>query len=262
MALTVALTRESKYRDGDLELQSDGTWLLLLRAHEGADGAGLESPWNLGLYNCYARRVPVGVFLPKTGSDYEWLGLALVDDYDDGTQTFLLHGPVRSESSAEDWGTLDPIAETGKSVPDWFIAEEPPHPWLDTRSRRPTTSVVRQRQSSFRDLLLRAYRHRCAVTPCDVPVALDAAHILPYLGRGSDTARNGLVLRADLHRLFDRYLIAVDTRSMCLLVSAKLERSAYSDMHGRDIRLPSDARYTPSIRHLDLHRERFARTTT
>ncbi|PSO48774.1 MAG: hypothetical protein BRC33_08750 [Cyanobacteria bacterium SW_9_44_58] len=39
--------------------------------------------------------------------------------------------------------------------------------------------------------------------------ALDAAHIKPYAQSGSHTISNGLLLRADLHRLFDRFYITI-----------------------------------------------------
>ncbi len=257
MALSVALTGTSKYQDGDLELQPDGTWLLILRAHEGKDGIGLESRWNRGLYNCHLRRVPVAVLRRTSGSDVEWLGLALVDHYDAGTRTFLLHGPFDEARSAEEWGTLSPLAEEGAPVPDWFGAESPEDYTTDTRAKRVVVRVVRERQSRFRELLLGAYRDRCAVTGYDLPVALDAAHILPYLGSDSDTARNGLILRADIHRLFDKYLLAVDTEQMQMKVSPRLASTKYSDLDGIELRLPDDERLSPSLRHLDLHRERF-----
>ena len=48
-----------------------------------------------------------------------------------------------------------------------------------------------------------AYGGRCAITGYDVEEALQAAHIVPYLGPQSNTVNNGLLLRADVHNLFD-----------------------------------------------------------
>lgn len=257
LALSVALTKSSQYRDGDLEMQEDGTWILLLRAHSGADGFGLESRWNRGLYECFRQRIPVAVFMPVRGSDYRWLGLAFIDDYDDVTQTFLLHGPVNATSSTEDWGTVIGLP-TETSAPAWFLDDSDPLMWRDERLTRLGVGVVRESQGRFRELLLDAYAGACAVTLYDARPALDGAHILPFMGRPSDTARNGLLLRSDIHRLFDRYLLTVDTSSMTAVVSTRLEQTRYSELHGTELSLPKDERLWPSARHLQMHHERFA----
>lgn len=256
VALSVALTQSSQYRDGDLEMQEDGTWILLLRAHAGADGIGLESPWNRGLYECFRRRVPVAVFMPVGGSDYRWLGLAFVDDYDDVTRTFLLHGPVNAASSTEDWGTVVDLPPES-SAPAWFLDDSDPLMWRDERLTRLSVGIVREDQSRFRSLLLDAYGNTCAITRYDARPALDGAHILPFMGRPSDTARNGLLLRSDIHRLFDRYLLTVDANDMTTIVSARLQRTRYAELRGTPLSLPKDQRFWPSVRHLELHHERF-----
>ena len=55
-----------------------------------------------------------------------------------------------------------------------------------------------------------AYGGRCCVTGCDVAEALDAAHIDPFNNQSHDHPANGLLLRKDLHSLFDRGLMAID----------------------------------------------------
>ena len=67
-----------------------------------------------------------------------------------------------------------------------------------------TVSIVqRQGQSKFRQELLAAYNSRCAITGCDIEPALEAAHIIPYKGTETNCPQNGLLLRADIHTLFD-----------------------------------------------------------
>lgn len=224
VALSVALTRSSQYQDGDLEFLGDGTWILLLRAHEGADGTGLQSRWNRGLYECFRQRIPVAVLIPANesqadDSEYRWLGLAFVDDYDDITRTFLLHGPVNATSSVESWGTVVDLPSES-TAPAWFLDDSDPLMWRDERLARLSVGVAREGQGRFRELLLDAYGGACAITQYDARPALDGAHILPFMGRPSDTARNGLLLRSDIHRLFDRYLLAVDTSNMTAIVSS------------------------------------------
>lgn len=69
--------------------------------------------------------------------------------------------------------------------------------------------AVRQGQSAFRDRLMVAYGGRCAVTGCTVEEVLQAAHIEPYSqGRNSSTS-NGILLRADIHSLFDLGIVRI-----------------------------------------------------
>ena len=64
-------------------------------------------------------------------------------------------------------------------------------------------------QSSFRVLVAEAYQRRCAITGENTLVVLEAAHIVPYSGEGEHDVQNGLLLRADFHRLFDVGLVSV-----------------------------------------------------
>jgi hypothetical protein len=64
-------------------------------------------------------------------------------------------------------------------------------------------------QGSFRVSVTEAYKQRCAMTGENTLVALEAAHITPYSSDGDHDIRNGLLLHADFHRLFDAGLISV-----------------------------------------------------
>lgn len=65
-------------------------------------------------------------------------------------------------------------------------------------------TAERPDQRRFRERLLHVYSGRCAVTDCDVPELLDAAHLCPW--RLGDA---GVLLRADLHRMIDRGLAEI-----------------------------------------------------
>ena len=93
-----------------------------------------------------------------------------------------------------------------------------PESMEDARRRIEATIVLRQGQGAFRDSLLEAYGCRCAISGCDVPEALEAAHIIPYKGEHTNVVVNGLLLRADLHTLFDLGLIAIDTADLLVLL--------------------------------------------
>jgi uncharacterized protein YjbI with pentapeptide repeats len=83
----------------------------------------------------------------------------------------------------------------------------------DERKRTNVERVIRKNQGKFRNLLLDVFQGKCAITTCNVERALDAAHILPYRGQATDCAWNGILLRLDLHRLFDSYLLTIDALS-------------------------------------------------
>lgn len=117
-----------------------------------------------------------------------------------------------------------------------------------------TSIARRQGQPEFRKMLLQLYHGRCAISGSGVEAVLEAAHILPYKGPKTNHPANGLLLRSDLHTLFDLCLIAVDTGTMTALVSPVLNRSSYQKLAGKRLRLPRDKTRWPSKEALDDHR--------
>jgi predicted restriction endonuclease len=115
--------------------------------------------------------------------------------------------------------------------------------------------VQRQGQPKFRRELLKAYGRRCAITECDAVEALEAAHIIGYLGSKTNHPTNGLLLRADLHSLFDLSLIAVDSVTMTVLIAPSLIKTVYVELAGKQVRLPDDPTCKPSREAIDQHRE-------
>jgi len=82
-------------------------------------------------------------------------------------------------------------------------------------------------QSSFRVLVTDAYQRRCAITGESTLMALEAAHIIPYSGEGGHDVRNGLLLRADFHRLFDAGLVSV-TPELRVKVSRRIKEEWFN----------------------------------
>ena len=68
----------------------------------------------------------------------------------------------------------------------------------------------RRGQANFRANLIKAYGGRCCISACRVEALLEAAHIRPHALAPNYETRNGLLLRADIHTLFDLHLLAVD----------------------------------------------------
>src|SRR6185437_10726004 len=99
------------------------------------------------------------------------------------------------------------------------------------RQRVLAAITLRRGQPAFRKALIEAYGGKCAMTGCDALDALEAAHIIPYRRAPSNAISNGLLLRADVHTLFDLFLIGVDKNSR-LTLAPSLRRSIYGEFHG------------------------------
>lgn len=116
----------------------------------------------------------------------------------------------------------------------------------DERERKLREIVQRRGQPKFRSSLVDAYNGRCAVTGCDAVDALEAAHITPYLGPESNHVTNGLLMRADIHTLFDLNLIRIHPDSLQIEIAEQLQGTSYEVLEGGDLILPDDASVKPS----------------
>lgn len=127
----------------------------------------------------------------------------------------------------------------------------------DTRGAQLGVNPRREGQGTFRVRLLDAYERRCAVTGEHALPVLDAAHIQPYLGPASNHVQNGLVLRTDLHRLFDDGYVSISP-DLELMVSRRLREEfdngeAYYAMAGRQLLVPRERQARPSRSALEWH---------
>lgn len=113
---------------------------------------------------------------------------------------------------------------------------------------------VRLGQTGFRAELLRRFGSVCAFSgPLPEP-ALDACHLYSYAHVGHHDPHGGLLLRRDLHTLFDRGLIAVNGDSR-IDVSFELRQfSIYSELHGRGFAIEPDKKQKKWLR---LHWDEF-----
>jgi len=112
-------------------------------------------------------------------------------------------------------------------------------------------------QGSFRVLVTDTYRRRCAITGEKALPVLDAAHIRPVAEGGQHRIDNGLLLRSDVHRLFDRGYISV-TPDHKILVSRKLKDDfdngePYYPLAGSEIWLPRSVDERPRRELLEWH---------
>jgi putative restriction endonuclease len=114
-------------------------------------------------------------------------------------------------------------------------------------------------QGAFRVLVTDVYRRRCAVTQERTLPALEAAHIRPYGDGGVHEARNGLLLRRDIHSLFDAGYVTV-TPDLRFEVSHRIREEFengrhYYALHGQPISAPQEDRQRPDPISLSWHNE-------
>ena len=116
-------------------------------------------------------------------------------------------------------------------------------------------------QGAFRVLVTDNYERRCAVTRERTLPVLDAAHIIPYSEGGTHEGSNGILLRRDIHCLFDRNYVTV-TPDLRFEVSPRIKEEFengkdYYALHGKRIDVPGTASLQPSRMALEWHNERF-----
>ena len=121
----------------------------------------------------------------------------------------------------------------------------------------PILTLPRLGQGAFRILVTDAYQRRCAITNERTLPALDAAHIMPFSELGDNSVSNGILLRRDLHALFDKGYITI-TPAMAVEVSRKIKEEFengkdYYRLHGSNIRLPLNPKNIPDDRYLEWH---------
>ena len=124
-----------------------------------------------------------------------------------------------------------------------------------------TPQLIKPRlgQGAFRVLVTDLYQRRCAVTSERTLPALEAAHIRPYGDGGEHAAPNGLLLRRDIHSLFDAGYVTV-TPEFCFEVSRRIREEFengrhYYALHGHRIAVPQQAADRPDARVLSWHNE-------
>jgi hypothetical protein len=195
----------------------------------------------------YARGIPVSVILTEgdrrsreeLGEGSSHVQFRSLDPikwyahkYDDGSGRCLLVRGIKPDGVGND--SADPIDES-------LIRPD------DVQQR---AIKIRRGQAKFREDLLAAYRRTCAVTGCRIVDLLEAAHIRPHAEEPNYSVTNGLLLRGDIHTLFDLGLLTVDTRRRVRLAPALLS-SEYKIYDGKELKHPEYPSNMPSIEALE-----------
>lgn len=255
-ALSVRQVLNSPYPDRDPIFRPDGTWIYQYFQEGDNPNERDQFYTNRALMACWRDQIPVGVMRQTSGKPfvrYHILGVALVSGWENGhffLEGFSTHGQTHGRGAQAQIDILVKETEIAEAGLDRF---EPVN-LVDARQRIISSIVRRQGQRQFRVSLLEAYSGRCALSDCNVSEALEAVHIVPYLGPETNKVNNGLLLRADIHTLFDLGKIAIEAETMTVIVSEELFETPYQDMAGKRLNLPADKSKWPSIEALNYHR--------
>lgn len=162
-----------------------------------------------------------------------------------------LSGEALTSVSGPTRGLLEQETKAAEAFGSFSPTDE-----VDERQRVLAAIVRRRGQPAFRKALLEAYGGCCAITGCGVADALEAAHIRPYTDQSSNVVSNGLLLRADIHTLFDLHLIGIDPSSRCIVSAPSLHKPPYLELRGRDLADPVNTADAASHAALTWHRAR------
>lgn len=185
----------------------------------------------------------------------EWLPVP--SDFAPNIVTYRTYDTAQPEAHAL-WELLaerasPAFAAPGNASPG--LSEEPPQ----ARFGGPHLIAPRLGQGAFRILVTDIYDRRCAVTGERTLPVLDAAHIKPYSAGGEHSGRNGILLRTDIHRLFDDGYVTI-TPSQHFEVSSRIKEEfdnghEYYRFHGQQVRPPKSQLYSPDQEFLNWHNE-------
>ncbi|MFI4971040.1 MAG: HNH endonuclease [Hyphomicrobiales bacterium] len=154
---------------------------------------------------------------------------------------------------------VDAVAQRIFSHEEWSTGWNQNVENLGPTKGEPRLMTPRLGQAGFKAVVQEAYSRRCAVTRHKILPTLQAAHVIPIAQGGQHRVDNGILLRSDVHTLFDQGYIGFD-EEFRLRVSSRL-RSEYGNgdefysREGEAIDVPSVERQRPSAEFLSWHLE-------
>ena len=176
-------------------------------------------------------------------------------DVPESWSTSIQRGKRYSTDNVEGLQLWDHLLETAKlcvttNAPGFSSPEQ-------VRFGAPTLITPRLGQGAFRVAVTEAYGRQCAITNGKVLPALDAAHIKPYAEGGLHTKSNGILLRKDIHSVFDAGYVTIKD-DFTFSVSKKVREvfnngEEYLRLQGSAIRLPERKADWPDVDLLRWH---------
>ncbi|MBK9728989.1 MAG: HNH endonuclease [Saprospiraceae bacterium] len=163
---------------------------------------------------------------------------------------------ARVEKLLEKYLYINPVDE-GKSQ---FLLEESSTPAYGNS----VLTKVRLGQGAFRVLVTDAYSRRCSITGEKTLPVLEAAHIKPYAESGPHFISNGILLRSDMHKLFDGGYLTI-TNEHKVEISSRIKEEfqngkEYYQYHGKELLfLPNREIDKPNGQYIDWHNNKIYR---
>ncbi|MGN8139220.1 HNH endonuclease [Paraburkholderia sp. 22099] len=109
---------------------------------------------------------------------------------------------------------------------------DPPHSVIEARRRVLREVNQRRGQAKFRNRLIARYGAACQISRCAFTGLVEAAHIRPYAETNDNGAHNGLLLRSDLHTLFDLDLLAINPSTLTVALHRDVRAAGYEAFDG------------------------------
>lgn len=257
-AVTIYTSTGKRYADKSLIRRPDGTWLLEYAAQKTEEGRERRRDHNQPLLNCLEDGVPVGVLLGQPKGGYQVLGLAFVERYDGRNGFFTLHGPVNAETERQ--RVFSSLITDGLTNADMNKLQELQRLAVvdgDERVKNLVRTARREQQAKFRREVYAAYDGHCAASGTGIDDILQAAHIDDFRGRKSQIVQNGILLRVDIHMLYDANLLGIEPGSHRIVLSDVVNLEHYEYLSDRQLRLPRNPAMRPNDELLDIHFKRF-----
>ena len=166
----------------------------------------------------------------------------------------------RSRLKSRDWIIVEKFCGEGWSMAESVRAATVCHPsgvLLRLIEALDELVAARRGQGAFRFMVMDAYERRCAITGERTLPVLEAAHIRPFADHATHEIQNGILMRSDVHRLYDLGLVTVDP-DLRFRVSPSIERDysngkIYYALDGSAIRVPADENRRPDPDALAWH---------
>ncbi len=182
-----------------------------------------------------------------------------------GVAILKFESPDRTKLTDASWRSSAKKSPKKKSLRSFTFDLPPPAPYKRQAAlKSKVEKLVQERpgQVKFRRTLKAAYENTCCFSGCPVDGALEGAHIDPYRNAASDNPTNGLLLRRDLHALFDAHVISVDPKTMKIHVSQLARAYAgYASLHLKQVGRPAPESYSPDLTALHRHWKLFLKNT-
>lgn len=235
------LHKENSYADEILTKGFRGLVWLHEQGKYGEHGRGLTALVEFGPMqpDRHARVLDAVIFERPVGKEL------LEAHKDDGTFIASIgasrHSRIWPISDSDVDSLMSAVREKVHKIAQYENQNPDPHEPLNLAKIEDTTAlrqvVLRRYQSAFRQALLSKRPNRCAITGTSEPSVLEAAHIIPYSERFADRDKpeNGLLLRSDIHKLFDAHLISINPETKVIEVSERIASADYQSLRGKTL---------------------------